>query len=150
MKYTLEIKIDLPRAKIIELFNDQDNLSKWQCGLESFEHISGTPGEVGAKSLIKYNMNKRKIEMTETIIKKNLPDEYWFTFEAKGMWNQVDNYFYEIDDNTTKWRIDNDFKGKGMLALMLFLMPGMFKKQSLKFMNNFKAFAEGRPEDIIA
>ena len=66
------------------------------------------------------------------------------------MWNQLDNYFIVVDDNTTKWKIDNEFKGKGMLALMLFLFPGMFKKQSLKFMNNFKAFAEGRPEDIIA
>ena len=150
MKYELEVDINLPREKVIELFDNQDNISKWQCGLESFEHLSGEPGTVGAKSLIKYNMNKRKIEMTETIIKKDLPNEYWFTFEAKGMWNQVENYFEVIDENTTKWRIDNDFKGKGMLALMLFLMPGMFKKQSLKFMNNFKAFAEGRPEDIIA
>jgi len=150
MKYSLEVDINLPREKVIELFNDQDNLGKWQCGLESFEHISGEAGEVGAKSLIKYNMNKRKIEMTETIIKKDLPNEYWFTFEAKGMWNQVDNYFIVVDKNTTKWKIDNEFKGKGILAIMLFLMPGMFKKQSLKFMNNFKAFAEGRLEDIIA
>ena len=149
MKYTIDININLPREKVIELFDNQDNLEKWQCGLESFEHLSGEPGEVGAKSLIKYNMDKRKIEMTETILKKDLPNEYSFTFEAKGMWNQVDNYFEEIDANTTRWKSDNEFKGKGILAIMLFLMPGLFKKQSLKFMNNFKAFAEDRPGDII-
>ena len=149
MKYTVEIDINLPREKVIELFDNQDNLSKWQCGLESFEHLSGTAGEVGAKSFIKYKMGKRDIEMTETIIKKNLPDEYSFTFEAKGMWNQVDNYFKAMDANTTKWKSDNIFKGNFMMSVMMFLMPGAFKKQSLKFMNNFKAFAEDRPGDII-
>ncbi len=127
MKYTVEIDINLPREKVIALFDNQDNLYKWQCDLQSFEHLSGTAGELGAKSLIKYKMGKRDIEMTETIIKKNLPEEYSFTFEAKGIWNQVDNYFEGIDANTTHWKSDNIFKGNFMMALMMFFMPVAFK-----------------------
>ena len=44
MKYTREIVIELPRDRVIELFDDADNLSKWQEGLQSFEHVSGEPG----------------------------------------------------------------------------------------------------------
>ena len=144
MKYTSEIKIDLPREKVIELYDNPDNLKQWQEGLESFEHLSGDPGTVGAKSLIKYKMGKRNIEMTETILKKDLPNNYDFLFEAKGVWNEVKNSFSEINPNQTKWTIENDFRGKGMMAVMMFLMPGMFKKQTMKFMISFKDFAESK------
>jgi len=142
MKYTSVIEIELPREKVIALFDNQDNLKKWQEGLESFEHLSGEPGTVGAKSIIKYKMGKRNIEMTETILKKELPNDYHFLFEAKGVWNEVKNSFSEINPNQTKWTIENDFRGKGMMAVMMFLMPSMFKKQTMKFMISFKDFAE--------
>ena len=67
MKYTLEIDIHLPREKVIELFDNPDNMKHWQPGLLSFEPLSGTPGTVGAKSQLKYLMGKREIEMVETI-----------------------------------------------------------------------------------
>jgi len=37
MKYSVEI--DLPRDRVIELFDDADNMVKWQSGLQSFEHM---------------------------------------------------------------------------------------------------------------
>ena len=144
MKYQSEIEIDLPRDRVIELFDNKDNLKHWQEGFVSLEHLSGTPGNVGAKSEIKYKMGRRNIEMTETILRNNLPEEFSFQFEAKGVWNEVENYFEIMDSERTKWIIKNDFRGKGMIAVMMFLMPGMFKKQTLKFMNAFKSFAENQ------
>jgi len=41
MKCTVQIDIDLPREQVIQLFDDPDNLAKWQKGLLSFEHLSG-------------------------------------------------------------------------------------------------------------
>ena len=67
MKYKLEIEIDLPRKKVIDLFDNPDNMRHWQEGFVSFEPLSGTPGQVGAKSRLKYIMGKRDIEMVETI-----------------------------------------------------------------------------------
>lgn len=40
MKYRTEITIDLPREQVIEIFDDPDNLPKWQPGLGSFEPLS--------------------------------------------------------------------------------------------------------------
>ena len=142
MKYITEVEINLPREKVIELFDNTENLKKWQTGLQSFEHLEGDAGQEGAKSQLKYKMGKREIEMVETITKRNLPDEFFGTYETKGVWNEVKNYFTEESDQKTKWRLDTEFKGSGFMKIMMFVAPGMFKKQTLKTMNDFKAFAE--------
>jgi hypothetical protein len=145
MKYVTEIEINLPREKVVELFDNQDNMIKWQPGLMSCEPISGNPGEEGAKSILKYRMGDREVEMIETITKRALPDEISGIYEAKGVWNQAINSFIEINPDKTMWKIESEFVGKGFMKLMMLFMPGMFKKQTLKDMNNFKKFAETSP-----
>ena len=142
MKYTVEIDIDLPRDRVIELFDSTENMKHWQEGLVSAEHLSGTPGEVGAKMKLKYKMGKREVEMIETITKRNLPDEFAGTYDAKGVHNIVDNTFIEISESKTKWVAYQEFQMKGMMKIIAFIMPGAFKKQSMKYMKDFKAFAE--------
>ena len=142
MKFTVEIKINLARNKIIELFDSTENLKKWQPGLLSFEHQSGTPGEVGAKSRLQYKTGKREIEMVETITVKNLPDEFSGIYEAKGVWNEVKNYFYEVNKNTTKWVSENEFRCSGFIKIIAFFMPGSFKKETMKYLEYFKEFSE--------
>ena len=93
MKYTCEILLDLPRQRVIELFDNPDNLAKWQAGLKSFEHFEGQEGEPGAKSRLFYDEGGREIEMVETIIARNLPDEFSATYEAKGVFNKISNSF---------------------------------------------------------
>ncbi len=143
MKYNVEITINLPRTKVIELFDNTENLYKWQPGLMSFDHLSGTPGEVGAKSKLLYKMGRREIEMIETITVKNFPDEFSGTYEAKGVWNEVKNYFHELDENTTKWVSENEFRCSGFMKIFTLLMPGSFKKETQKYLEQFKEFAEG-------
>ncbi len=146
MKYSNEIVIDLPREKVIALFDNPDNMSKWQPGFISFEHVSGAPGDPGAKSRLKYDMGKKggKVEMVETIIKRALPDEFHATYEAPGVFNQIENYFTEVGSNQTKWQSHCVFQFSTFkMKLFGFLMPGAFKKQSYEFMENFKAFSEG-------
>ena len=99
MKYKLELEINLPRNKVIELFDSTDNLKKWQKGLESFETYEGTPGQEGAKSRLLYKTGKREIEMIETIKTRNFPDEFTGIYEAKNVWNEVKNYFKESGDD---------------------------------------------------
>jgi len=142
MKYSHQIEISLPREKVIELFDNPDNMKHWQPGLISFEHISGDQGRPGAKMLLNYKMGKREIKMIETILIRKLPDEFTGTYEAKGVWNRVKNTFTEPSDGTTIWVSENEFKFKGFMKLMAALMPGTFKKQSYKYLEYFKEFAE--------
>lgn len=142
MKYSSEILIDLPLDRVIELFDNADNLFKWQESLVSFDHVSGTPGEEGAISKMKFKTKKREMEMQETIMKKNLPHNFNFLYEAKGVQNWNDNRFESVSASQTKWTQSNVFKGKGMIKVFMAIMPGMFKKQTMKYMQDFKNFAE--------
>ncbi len=58
-----EIEIDQLLSKVIEFFDNPDNLFKWKLELISFEHVSGEPGKEGAKSKLKYKVGKREFEI---------------------------------------------------------------------------------------
>lgn len=142
MKYTNEVEINQPLQKVIELFDNPANMPKWQPGFISMEHISGVPGQPGAKSKLKYKMGKRDVEMIETITTRNLPKEFHGIYEAKGVYNVQKNFFKETGPGKTKWISETEFKFGGMMKLIGWLMPGAFKKQSQKYLDLFKAFAE--------
>ncbi len=130
MKYSNEVVINLPLKKVIELFDSEENLFKWQPELLSMEHQSGEKGKVGAKSKMLYKMGKREVEMIETITVHDLPKEFSATYEAKGVWNEMKNSFEEIDPNTTLWRSHSHFEFSGFMKLMGIFMSVAFKQAS--------------------
>jgi uncharacterized membrane protein len=142
MKFSTEVEINKPIDRVIELFDNPDNMKEWMEGLQSFEHISGTPGQLGAKSRLKFKMGKREIEMIETINVRNLPHEFSGTYEAKGVYNVVTNRFLPLPDDKTKYITEQEFQFNGFMKIIGWLMPGAFKKQSLKYGNDFKNFVE--------
>lgn len=143
MRYTVEVTINKPIAEVIEKLDSPENMKHWQRELIKHELISGKGGEEGAKMKLNYDMGKRKIEMIETVIKNNFPYEFHATYDANGVHNIQKNYFSEIDDYSTKWISETEFQFSSFfMKAMGFLMPGMFKKQSLIYLNDFKAFVE--------
>jgi len=142
MKYSVDIKINATLEKTTSLFDDYDKRKEWMDGLESSELLNGQQGEPGAKTRLKFKMGKRKIEMVETVISRNFPDDFTVVYEAKGVYNIVINRFEKIDENTTRYVNDQEFRFKGFMKIMALLMPGAFKKQSKKYLNDFKNFVE--------
>jgi hypothetical protein len=142
MKYSIERELDVPRERVIMLFEARDSLFEWQEGLQSFDHVSGVPGQPGAVSKLVFKMGKRNVEMTETIQRRDLPELFSGIYEADGVWNLVENHFAELPNGRTHWRIDTEFRCKGFMRIMAIAMPGMFKKQTAKYMDMFKEFAE--------
>lgn len=142
MKYTTEVVIDLSREEFLKKLDNSDNLKHWMRGLESYEQISGVPGTEGAQMNMTFKMGKRELQMVETIIKKNLPDEMHMTYDMKGSHNIQKNYFKQ-ENGKTRWISESDFHFERFgMKLMAFLMPSAFKKQSQKYANDFKNFAE--------
>jgi uncharacterized membrane protein len=144
MKFKCEVQIDLTINKVIELFDDIDNLKEWQDGFISYEHISGKPGETGAISQLNYLSGKREIELIETILVKNLPLEMTSKYEHQHMVNLMTTRFHRLNKNKTLYEAEieyTQFNGF-MPKLMATLFPGMFKKQTQKWLNQFKDFAE--------
>lgn len=142
MKYTTEVTINQPIDKVIALFDNPDNLSEWQPELISYEHIHGEPGHIGAESKFKYKMNNREVEMIETITRRNLPGVFAATYQAPGVTNIQVNHFETVGENDTKWISENEFQFKGFMKIMALFMHSSFRKQTNKYMQQFKAFAE--------
>lgn len=144
MKYSVEIEINKPIDKVVKLFDDPDNMDKWMEGLVSFEPLTGTPGQPGAKSRLRFKMGKRDVEMIETITVRNLPDEFTGTYEANGVFNIVRNKFVKISEDKTRYITEQEFKFRGFMVIFAWLMPGAFRKQSRKYLEDFKKFVESQ------
>lgn len=129
MKCTSEIVIDLTRARVVEIFDNPDNLKVWQ---------------PGATSKLFFDEKGRHIEMVETVTSRNLPDEFSGTYATQGVFNIVRNRFVEEGPGRTRSIADNKFQFGGFMKLVGFFMRGAFPKQTMAFMQQFKAFAEGR------
>lgn len=142
MKYTTEIIINKPREDIIKVFEDSSLLPHWQRGLKRSRVICGKDGEVGSKRKLYITMEGQSIKMTETITKKNLPEEWHGIYTSNGMESTQKNYFEAINDHQTKWTSYSEFKFSGFMKLISKLLPDIFKKRSILVQQDFKTFVE--------
>ena len=143
MTYTISIIIEQQLHYVIDKFDSRDNLKHWHKGLLNAEHLSGTPGRLGSKMKLDYHLDGRHMQLIETITKRNFPHEFHATYTTKGMHNLQENSFEATTEGFTKWSSQNEFRATSFfMHLMLFAMPGAFKKQSMAFMTNFKNFVE--------
>jgi hypothetical protein len=138
MKYKTEVAINLPRERVVELFDSAENLKKWQPGLKEVKHLEGEVGKTGAKSLLIYE----KREYIETIIKRDLPDVFVAKYETKGVKNINHNHFHVDNETTTRWISKDEFKFSGIMKIVSLLFRKSMPKETLKNMNQFKEFAE--------
>ncbi|WP_019038968.1 SRPBCC family protein [Psychroflexus tropicus] len=142
MKYSTEIIIQKPRQEIIEVFENSDLLPHWQRGLKRSRVVSGKAGEVGSKRKLYIRMEGQNIKMTETILKKKLPEEWHGKYSSKGMESIQKNYFEALTSNETKWTSYSEFKFSGFMKLVSTILPDIFKKRSVLVQQDFKAFIE--------
>jgi len=142
MKYTLTVEISATLERVAELYPDPTNWPKWQNSLVSYEPITGSERAAGSKIKLINRFGKKHVEIVETVELNQLPDRFICIYEARGTWNRVENRFLSIDESTTRWEFETEFRCGGILKLMSMLMPGMFRKASLKEMEAFKEFAE--------
>jgi len=142
MKYTVTNTINKPLDEVITKFKDEGGLKHWMEGLQKTERISGTPHEVGAKSKFHFLHKKKEMIIEETILEQNLPNQIKFGYQSPMGYNEVEMKFEKLTDNSVKQINNSYFELKGAMKMMSFLMKGMFKKQSLKYMTAFKNYVE--------
>ena len=142
MKYTLSNTISKPLDEVIEKFKDPEGVKHWMEGLQKIEHLSGTPGEVGAKSDFYFLHKNKEMKISETVLEQNLPNQIKFAYQSPMGYNEVEMLFEKLSDNSVKQINNSYFELKGFMKVMSFMMKGMFKKQSLKYMTAFKNYVE--------
>lgn len=144
MKYRCSVDINVPIDKAVSLWSDESKFHNWQDGFQSIELLEGQSGAAGAKSRILLKQGKGKMELIETIISNDLPREKKGLYEHIHMTNTQTTSFEKIDENNTRYISEVEYtKFNGFMPRMMAkLFPGMFKKQSQKWMDQFKGFAE--------
>jgi len=146
MKYKCTVEINAPIKKVVNLWCDENHFEKWQDGFHSIECISGKVNSVGAKSKILLQQGKKKMELIETIITNDLPNEKKALYEHIHMTNTQTTKFESVSEGRTLYISEVEYtKFIGLIPnLMAIFFPGVFKKQSQKWMNQFKMFAENQ------
>lgn len=144
MKFTCLTEIYVPRDKVVELWYNPENLQHWQEGFESYKYISGEVGQIGSKTLLTYNNKGTVFDLEETIIENNLPEVFEGEYSHVTMINRMRNTFVALDQNTTIWKAEIHYTHFHGWAMKLFGYFGkkIFKKQTQKWLDNFKTFAE--------
>ena len=143
MRYTTEVTIGLPRAKVVELFDSTENLYKWQAGLKAIEPISGTRGQPGATSRMVFHEGDERVELIETITSRNLPNELAVTYESKGIINHMDYQFHEEEEEEkTRVVVVSEYRFSGFMKLVAPFMGDAFTRETASQMSAFKEFAE--------
>jgi hypothetical protein len=144
VKHSCEVEIGVPRARVVELFDDPAHVLKWQPDLLRFEPISGKPGHPGAQSRLVYGSGKGEFEMIETITDRQLPDEFSGLYETRFGITRIRNRFVD-NGASTRWIVDTEYLPRGIMRLLAPLMRRAIEGQTMKIVNAFKRFAESQP-----
>jgi hypothetical protein len=141
------IEINAPINKVVELFMDKRNFKDWKKDFISYEHISGTAGEVGAVTKLVY----KRVTILETIISKNLPAEIVEIYEHKHgdktvMVHQSTYHFTSLEGNKTRMEVVMEtLKIEGfMMKLIMTIFAGAGRKYAQDQLNMFKTLVENK------
>jgi carbon monoxide dehydrogenase subunit G len=142
MKHKTEILIDADRETVWRLFDNPDNMTRWQPMLKSFTHISGTPGQADAVSELVYDENGREVVLTETITARREPEFLGGTYESKWGTVVIVNLFEQIGDSRTRWSSNTNHVFKGFMKVMALFMRKSICDRIDADMQRFKLFVE--------
>jgi hypothetical protein len=95
-------------------------------------------------------VNGQPMEIVEELTTVEPYKTFGMRFDTEQMINDLSVHFEEIDANTTKITTDNTFEGKGLIMRSIMAcMQSMFKKQTEKNYDTFKAMVEGTPILVV-
>ncbi len=142
MKFASEVTINRPREQVLDLIMAPGNFTKWQPGVKEFQLLSGVQGQPGARARVIIETMGVKLEMVETIVKRQLPDVYTLRYDGKGVQNLVENRFYEAGPGQTRWTMTNELHFSPLTAVASGFIKDIIAKQNAESMRRFKAWVE--------
>ena len=69
-------------------------------------------------------------------------EQFHMSYKARGVYNEVENWFTEKEPGLTLWRTENYFRFSGIMMLMVPFMKRAFIHNTMLNMDRFKIFAE--------
>lgn len=143
MKFVESINIALPRERVWALFDNPENLRRWQPALKELRHESGMKGETGAVSKLVYDENGKEITLTETVTERQKPELMCGEYDSGMAVNRMYNRFVDVAANETRWEMIAEFEFRGIVWKLLSpLLRPTIRKRLRADMARFRKFAE--------
>jgi uncharacterized membrane protein len=143
LKFKLELLINKPRAELWKIFDNVENMSKWQPTLTRHELVSGAPGQPGAISKLTYEEGGREFVLMEKITHRDEPNRFDGIYENNFADNTIQNIFIEQSREQTLWVVETKFKFKTLLMkIMGNVMKKNYVRRTQRDMQRFKEMAE--------
>jgi len=149
LAYDCEIIVEKPAAESWAVVQDEEKMSEWLPGFIKIENLSGTPGTVGAVSLVYFDNDGQQMSIRETIT-DIVPDKsISMTFEDDFMNMDYKMHLTSIDGktkiNSSTTAVGNGTISKSIMALM----GGSIKAQEEANLVNLKKAIEQNIKDYF-
>lgn len=141
MRYTCQVEIAVPRARVLELMTDGDRAAEWMPGLVSYQAVEGERGQPGSVSELRFDGVPGSGQMYEKVTRRD-DSHYDLVYLLGPVRNEALNTFTDVDGGTL-WSAEHVFH----------LPPGMaegmgpdgqkaFEQNTQKSMDTFRAWCE--------
>lgn len=150
VSYECEIMVDKPLAESWAVSQDEGKMSEWLPGYQKIEHVSGSPGTVGAISDVYFITDGQEMIIRETITDIVSDESIAMSFASDFM-----DMDYKITmtslDGKTKISSSTTAIGNGMVSKSLMaLMGNSIKKQEETNLANLKNTIEKNSKNYSA
>lgn len=149
VSYECEIMIEKPTTESWAVLQDTEKLSEWLSGFQKLEHISGSPGEIGAVSKVYFEENGQDMAIKETI-SNVVPNEYMSMLYESDFMNM--NYELKLTsvNGQTKLTSNTVAEGNGVISKSIMaLMGSMLKEQEESNLSNLKKTIEQNTKSYL-
>jgi uncharacterized protein YndB with AHSA1/START domain len=142
LRFTTEVVLERSIGEVWRAFDSPANLKRWQPTLESFEPVSGTPGQPGAVSRLTYQEGKRTVVLTETVSERREPGYFAGAYDSGMALNRIANHFVAVDAGRTQWRMECEFVFRGFWRLLAPLFRRAIEQRTREDIERFKQCLE--------
>ena len=147
LSYYEEIIINSDIENVIVLHEDPQFLGNYMNGFIAFESIKGEARKTGSISEISmiFNSNEsvtRKVIVKEEVISNNLPNQKVICLNSGSVKNIITYRFIKLSDNKTQFFRDHKYEFNTYMKVYSFFMSRKIKRESYKYLKNFKNFVE--------
>lgn len=140
--YDAQIRVDKPVAESWAVIQDEEKLQDWLPGFQKIEHISGTPGTVGAVSDVYFDTDGQEMTIRETITGLVPNESISMSYTSDFMTMDYDMTMTS-ENGKTQIQSSTLVRGNGMFSRsMVALMAGSFSSQEETNLKNLKKVIE--------
>jgi hypothetical protein len=149
MKSTITLQINLPQARVAELFSNPRNTTRWMHDIDRIEVVSGELGAPGSE----YRLVPKKGNMVfvATVLGRDLPKQSRLRLDSPTIVVSVTGTFQPLSATKTLLVSSEVFGFKGVVPTIFgFLAWFAIRKAHRRHIEAFKTFAETQQPGVSA